>query len=440
MKYYFRILSWSIIVALGGFLFGFDTAVISGVEKTIQSIFELTPIEHGFTMSSALIGTVVGAFLASKPVDKYGRKPILFVIALLYLLSAIGCALAFNAYSLIFFRLIGGIGVGASSVVAPMYISEISPAKIRGQMTAAFQVNVILGILSAYVSNYCLYGMSEHAWRFMLGIAGVPALVFLLLLFAVPESPRFLIMKGEIDQAKFILNKIGDVDIDGIIQSVQKQLLECQQINRKLFVKVNKKAIIVAFLVAMFNQFSGINAILYYAPRIFEQSGLSSTDSLLQSIAIGLMNFIFTFIGFLLIDRVGRRKLLIGGSIGMSICLTIISYMFFTQTFGGFLLLIIMLLYIAFFGMSTGAVIWVLISEIFPNTIRGKGQAFGSLTHWLFAALITFSFPVIANTGYTGLAFAFGFFAVMMVLQVFTAWLYIPETKGRTLEELSRNL
>lgn len=441
MSNYIRILSWSVIVALGGFLFGFDTAVISGVEKTIQTIFSLTPIEHGFTISSALIGTVLGAFLISKPVDIYGRRPMLFIIALVYLVSAIGCAFAFNAASLIVFRLIGGLGVGASSVVAPMYISEVAPAKIRGQMTAIFQINVIFGILMAYVSNYFLYDLFDHSWRLMLGISGVPALAYFVLLFLVPESPRFLVMKNKIEQAKAVLAKIDDTQVNQMIHSMQRQIAQNSSESKgTLFVKTNRKAIFVAFLVAMFNQFSGINAILYYAPRIFEQSGLSSTDSLLQSVAIGIVNLIFTIVGFLLIDKVGRRKLLIFGSAGMSVCLGIVSYMFFSQNFGGILLLIMILFYIAFFGMSTGAVIWVLISEVFPNSVRGKGQSFGSLTHWFFAALITFCFPVIAEKGGEGLALTFSFFAVMMVLQILAAWLYFPETKGKSLEELSEKL
>ncbi len=440
MKNYIRILGWSIIVALGGFLFGFDTAVISGVEKTIQSIFSLTSVEHGFTISSALIGTVLGAFWASKPVDKYGRRPVLFVIALVYLFSAIGCAFAFNALSLIIFRLIGGLGVGASSVVAPMYISEVAPAKVRGQMTAIFQINVIFGILMAYVSNYFLYDLCDYSWRLMLGVAGIPALAYFCLLFLVPESPRFLVMKNKIEEAKDVLAKIDDTQIDEMVDMMQKQISPNAHLNGTLFTKANKKPIIVAFLVAMFNQFSGINAILYYAPRIFEQSGLSSSDSLLQSVAIGIMNLVFTFVGFLLIDKVGRRKLLMFGSFGMGCCLSIVSYMFFTQSFAGMFLLVTILFYIAFFGMSTGAVIWVLISEVFPNSVRGKGQSLGSLTHWFFAALITFCFPVIAENGGEGLAFTFGFFSVMMLLQLLAAWLYFPETKGKSLEELGEGL
>ena len=440
MKNYFRILSWSVIVSLGGFLFGFDTAVISGVEKTIQAIFSLTSVEHGFTISSALIGTVIGALGVSKPVDKYGRRPMLLIIASVYLLSAVGCAFSFDAGSLIFFRFIGGLGVGASSVVAPMYISEVAPAKVRGQMTAIFQINVIFGILMAYVSNSLLYDLSDYSWRIMLGIEGGPALIYFILLFFVPESPRFLVMKNKIAQAKEVLMQIDDTQVEQVVGSIQQQIRKNIAQKGALFTKANKKAIIVAFLVAMFNQFSGINAILYYAPRIFEQSGLSSGDSLLQSVAIGIVNLVFTFIGFLLIDKAGRRKLLMFGSMGMAVCLGVASYIFFAFDLGGIPLLISILFYIAFFGMSTGAVIWVLIAEVFPNSVRSKGQSLGSLTHWLFAALITFCYPVIAENGGIGLAFTFGFFSIMMLLQMLVAWLYFPETKGKSLEELSENL
>ena len=378
MKNYFRILSWSVIVSLGGFLFGFDTAVISGVEKTIQAIFSLTSVEHGFTISSALIGTVIGALGVSKPVDKYGRRPMLLIIASVYLLSAVGCAFSFDAGSLIFFRFIGGLGVGASSVVAPMYISEVAPAKVRGQMTAIFQINVIFGI------------------------EGVPALIYFILLFFVPESPRFLVMKNKIAQAKEVLMQIDDTQVEHVVGSIQ------QQIRKNIAQK----------------------------GALFTKAG----DSLLQSVAIGIVNLVFTFIGFLLIDKAGRRKLLMFGSMGMAVCLGVASYIFFAFDLGGIPLLISILFYIAFFGMSTGAVIWVLIAEVFPNSVRSKGQSLGSLTHWLFAALITFCFPVIAENGGIGLAFTFGFFSIMMLLQMLVAWLYFPETKGKSLEELSENL
>lgn len=435
-----KVLFWSLIVALGGFLFGFDTAVISGVEKHIQELFLLTPFWHGFTISSALIGTVIGALVAGTPADKFGRKPILFIIAGLYILTAVGSALAGNVSLFILFRFLGGIGVGASSVVAPMYIAEISPAKIRGRMTAMFQFNVIFGILIAFISNFLLRDFGTEPWRWMLGVAGIPALLFFVLLFLIPESPRFMIKIGEIAKAKIILEKIEITSIDEEIEEIKISMKKSSNGNQQLFSRIYFKPIAVAFLVAMFNQFSGINAILYYAPRIFEISGLSNADSMFQSILIGVTNGIFTILGMILIDRVGRKKLLITGSLGMSVCLGLIAKTFYTQTFSGYGLLILLLVYIMFFAFSTGAVIWVLIAEIFPNTIRGHGQSLGSFTHWFFAALITFLFPVVAKTSQFGVGHAFLFFSVMMIVQAIVVWKYFPETKGRTLEELGENL
>lgn len=435
-----RVFTWSIIVALGGFLFGFDTAVISGVEQHIQKLFQLSSFWHGFTISSALIGTVIGALISGRPADRFGRKPVLFVIAGLYVITAIGSALAGNVSSFIIFRFLGGIGVGASSVVAPMYIAEISPAKVRGRMTALFQFNVIFGILMAYVSNYLLREAGGEPWRWMLGVAGIPAFIFFSLLFIIPESPRFLIKIGQIAKAKLILEKIEVSSIDEEIEEIKRSMEQSSVKKRTLFSSIYFKPISVAFLVAMFNQFSGINAILYYAPRIFELSGLSNSDSMFQSILIGITNGIFTILGMILIDRVGRRKLLIVGSIGMSICLGLIAKTFYTQDFTGYGLLILLLIYIMFFAFSTGAVIWVLIAEIFPNNIRGKGQSLGSFTHWFFAALITFLFPVVEKSSQSGVGHAFLFFAIMMIVQVITVWKYFPETKGRTLEDIGENI
>lgn len=432
-----NVLFWSIIVALGGFLFGFDTAVISGVEEQIQKLFQLTPFWHGFTISSALFGTVIGALIAGQPADKYGRKPILFIIAGLYVITAIGTAMASNVSLFILFRFLGGIGVGASSVVAPMYIAEISPAKIRGKMTAMFQINVISGILIAYISNYLLREFGTEPWRWMLGVAGIPAVLFFLLLFLIPESPRFLIKIGELAKAKLILEKIEIAEVDDEIQEIKQSMEQTSEQNTQLFSKIYFKPISIAFLVAMFNQFSGINAILYYAPRIFEASGLTNADSMFQSILVGLMMGVFTLVGMLLIDKAGRKKLLIVGSIGMSICLGLVARTFYLGDFTGSGLLILLLTYIMFFGFSTGAVIWVLIAEIFPNSIRGKGQSFGSFTHWLFAAIITFLFPVVIKFG---VGHAFLFFSLMMLLQAIVVWRYFPETKGRTLEDLGANL
>jgi len=435
-----NVFTWSIIVALGGFLFGFDTAVISGVEQHIQKLFQLSSFIHGFTISSALIGTVTGALISGRPADRYGRKPVLFIIAGLYVLTAIGSALANNVSAFIIFRFLGGIGVGASSVVAPMYIAEISPARIRGRMTAMFQFNVISGILIAYVSNYFLREAGAEPWRWMLGVAGVPAFLFLVLLFVIPESPRFLIKIGQISGARTILQKTEVPSVEEEIEEIRLSVSKSETGEKTLFSRLYIKPISVAFLVAMFNQFSGINAILYYAPRIFELSGLTNSDSMFQSIMIGVTNGIFTILGLTLIDRAGRKKLLITGSLGMSVCLGLVARTFYTQDFSGFSLLIYLLIYIMFFAFSTGAVIWVLIAEIFPNNVRGKGQSFGSFTHWFFAALITFLFPVIEKMSQYGVGNAFMFFSVMMLAQVIVVWKYFPETKGRTLEELGEHL
>jgi sugar porter (SP) family MFS transporter len=435
-----KVFTWSIIVALGGFLFGFDTAVISGVEKHIQELFQLSSFRHGFAISSALIGTVTGALISGRPADRYGRKPILFAIAALYVITAVGSALATNVSSFIVFRFLGGIGVGASSVVAPMYIAEISPAKIRGRMTGMFQFNVIFGILMAYISNFLLRDAGAEPWRWMLGVAGIPAFIFFSLLFIIPESPRFLIKIGQITKARLIFEKIEVSSVDEEIEEIKLSMEQSSVRKQTLFSLIYFKPISIAFLVAMFNQFSGINAILYYAPRIFELSGLTNSDSMFQSILIGVTNGVFTILGMILIDKVGRKKLLIIGSVGMSVCLGLVAKTFYTQDFSGYGLLMYLLVYIMFFAFSTGAVIWVLIAEIFPNSIRGKGQSFGSFTHWFFAALITFLFPVVEKISQFGVGHAFMVFSIMMIFQAIVVWKYFPETKGRTLEDLGENL
>jgi sugar porter (SP) family MFS transporter len=434
-----KVLGWSIIVALGGFLFGFDTAVISGAERSIQQLFQLNAFWHGLTIASALIGTVIGALTAGKPADRYGRRLLLFIIAGLYTLSALGSAVAPSIPLFIAFRLLGGLAVGASSVAGPLYISEISPARVRGQMTALFQFNVIFGILIAYISNWLLRETGSESWRFMLGVEAIPALIFFFLLFRVPKSPRYLVKIDQPEEAKMVLKMAGEPDVEAAIAEIKEGLLEGKTSNPNLFSKNYFKPITIAFLVAMFNQFSGINAILYYAPRIFELTGLSTADSMFQPVIIGITNLIFTMVGMMIIDRVGRKKLLIVGSIGMSICLGLISRIFYLQDFTGYGVLIYLLIYIVFFGFSTGAVIWVLIAEVFPNSVRGQGQALGSFTHWFFAAVITFLFPVISSTQ-LGSGHAFAFFSVMMVLQAVVVWRYFPETKGKSLEALGKEL
>ena len=434
-----KVFTWSIILALGGFLFGFDTAVISGVEKSIQVLFSLNSFWQGFTISSALIGTVTGALLAGRPADKFGRKTILFLVAFLFALSAMGSALARSLPWFIVFRFLGGVGVGASSVVAPMYISEISPAKVRGRMTALFQFNVIFGILIAYVTNYLLRDTGNEPWRWMLGVMAIPAFVYFALLFIVPPSPRFLVKIGKKEEARRILLLIESGNVDAEMKDIESSLQTTGN-REKLLSPIYRKPISIAFLVAMFNQFSGINAILYYAPRMFELAGVSAADSMFQPIFIGLTNGLFTVLGMVLIDRVGRKKLLITGSIGMSIVLGLVSRTFYLHSFGGYTLLMYLVVYIMFFAFSTGAVIWVLIAEVFPNSVRGQGQSLGSFTHWFFAALITFLFPVIAERTKFGGGHAFAFFAVMMAIQALVVWKLFPETKGKTLEQLGDEL
>lgn len=431
------VFTWSIIVALGGFLFGFDTAVISGVEKSIQSLFSLSSFWHGFTVSSALIGTLIGALFGGWPAEKYGRKPVLFAIAVLFGLSALGSALTHSLGGFIFYRFIGGIAVGASSVVAPLYISEIAPARVRGRMTALFQFNVIFGILVAYLSNYVLRNMSGQDWRWMLGVGAIPALIYFFLLLMIDESPHYLIKIKKEEEAARVLHKIYGGDIPIRIAEIRESLALKKE---KLFSGAFRKPISIAFLVAMFNQFSGINAILYFAPRIFEMSGRTGDDSFLQSVMIGITNAIFTLLGLLIIDKVGRKKLLIWGSAGMSICLLLVARIFYQQAFGSDGLLYLFIGYIMFFAFSTGAVIWVLISEVFPGSVRGQGQSFGSFTHWFFAALITFLFPAVVEKNQFGGAYAFAFFGVMMIVQALVVWRYFPETKGKTIEELGQQL
>jgi sugar porter (SP) family MFS transporter len=440
MKKQKLVFSWSIIVALGGFLFGFDTAVISGVEKSIQQLFNLNSFWHGFTIASALIGTVIGALIAGRPADKFGRKPVLFIVAFLFAFSAFGSALAHSLPWFIIFRLLGGIGVGASSVVAPMYISEISPAKIRGKMTALFQFNVIFGIMMAFVSNYFLREAGNEPWRWMLGVEGIPAVAYFFLLFLVPRSPRFLVKIGKVEEAKAILLRVESGDVKKELREIEISLENHGKRRENLFTKVYFRPISIAFLVAMFNQFSGINAILYYAPRMFELAGVSAADSMLQPIFIGITNGLFTILGLLIIDKVGRKKLLITGSIGMLVVLGLISRTFYLQEFGGYTLLAYLIVYIMFFAFSTGAVIWVLIAEVFPNAVRGQGQSLGSFTHWFFAAVITFLFPVISERTTNGGGHAFAFFALMMLVQAIVVWKYFPETKGKSLEELGQEM
>lgn len=436
------ILKWSVFVAMAGFLFGFDTAVISGADRPVQELWGLSDLQHGlFIMSMALWGTVLGAIFGNWPTDRLGRRKTLFAIGVLYFVSAVGSALATDPFWFSFFRLIGGFGVGMSSVAAPAYISEIAPAERRGNLVALYQFNVVFGIFMAYVSNAILGSLlGADAWRWMVGIEAVPALVYTLALFKVPESPRWLILNRHDTQgAAAILRQVDATrDVDVQIEEIQTADREDNKVHSRFFSRRYRLPITLAFLIAFFNQFTGINFVLYYAPRILESAQLGASASLLSTAGIGLVMVIFTMIGMALIDRFGRRKLMYIGSVGYIISLSIISYAFFTDNLGGALIPLQLCLFVAAHGISQGTVIWVFISEIFPNRERARGQSLGSFTHWFFAAAITLVTPWVLGVFNGGPVFAF--FAFMMVLQIAFVAFLMPETKGVSLEKLQRKL
>lgn len=436
------ILKWSVFVAMAGFLFGFDTAVISGADRPVQELWGLSDLQHGlFIMSMALWGTVLGAIFGNWPTDRLGRRKTLFAIGVLYFVSAVGSALATDPFWFSFFRLIGGFGVGMSSVAAPAYISEIAPAERRGNLVALYQFNVVFGIFMAYVSNAILGSLlGADAWRWMVGIEAVPALVYTLALFKVPESPRWLILNRHDTQgAAAILRQVDATrDVDVQIEEIQTADREDNKVHSRFFSRRYRLPITLAFLIAFFNQFTGINFVLYYAPRILESAQLGASASLLSTAGIGLVMVIFTMIGMALIDRFGRRKLMYIGSVGYIISLSIISHAFFTDNLGGALIPLQLCLFVAAHGISQGTVIWVFISEIFPNRERARGQSLGSFTHWFFAAAITLVTPWVLGVFNGGPVFAF--FAFMMVLQIAFAAFLMPETKGVSLEKLQRKL
>lgn len=428
----------SLIAALGGFLFGFETAVISGAEKTIQSLWNLSSGWQGFTVASSLIGTVIGSLIAGMPAQRYGRKKVLLVIALLYLLSAIGCSLTSIWELFILFRFIGGLAVGASSVVGPMYISEIAPANIRGRLAGSFQLNIVAGIFVAYLTNFLFVGMGEDSWRWMLGVMVVPSLLFAILLRSIPESPRWLWINGKPEEAKKIFERTGDLQAVAEIQ--EETSSDISPVPEKLFSSKFRKPILFAVLLAMFNQLAGINAILYYAPRIFEMAGFSQADAYLQPVYIGAANLLFTLLAMTMIDRFGRKKLLIIGSLGMILFLGMTAMAFKGDMAGNQLVLIYLIGFIAFFAFSQGAVIWVFIAEIFPNSVRSQGGSLGSFTHWIMAAIISWTFPIIVEGSPQGGYYSFLFYTVMMILHLIFVVRFLPETKGKSLEQIQQEL
>ena len=433
-----KLFKWSLTAALAGFLFGFDTVVISGADQKLQELWNSTDIFHGsVVMAMALWGTVVGAIFGGIPTRKIGRKNTLIWIGIFYSISAIGSALANDPFIFAAFRFIGGVGVGISGIAAPAYISEIAPAKDRGRLVGLYQFNLVTGILIAFLSNYLLSGIGENDWRYMMGIEALPAFLYTILVLSIPKSPRWLYLNNKQDEAEQIIrDAYSKEDADELIGEIINDK-ESNVKSESIFQKKYSFILTLAFLVAAFNQFSGINAFLYYAPRIFEEGGLGQSAALLNSIGIGLTNLIFTFIGINLIDKLGRKVLMYIGYIGYIISLSLISLSFILE-WGGIALPIFLFLFIASHAIGQGAIIWVYISEVFPNHIRSYGQSFGISTHWVLAAIIQSFVPFLF--GWIGPGVVFAFFAFMMVLQLLFTHFMMPETKGVSLEELSKKL
>lgn len=441
----------ALIAALAGFIFGFDTVVISGANQPIKDLWnttEISPWFHGFfIMSMALWGTLVGSIFGGVPTDRFGRKKVLLWVGIFFSVSAIGSALAPDPYTFSFFRFLGGVGIGVSSVAAPAYVSEISTAATRGRLVAMYQFNIVFGILIAFLSNYFLNGVGgENDWRWMLGVMAIPSLLYTLLVFTIPESPRWLIArKNDLEGAKKVFKRIGVSNADEVVASVQTSALHEASVGHSsgFFSRKYSTILWLAFMVAFFNQWSGINFILYYAPEILERAGLAAVDSLKNSIFIGGTNLVFTFVGLYLIDRLGRKTLLIIGSLGYIISLSLVAFAFKTGA-GPEFLLTFLLLFIASHAIGQGAVIWVFISEIFPNKIRARGQSFGASTHWVFAAIITLITPYFLDKEHGILRDnpwpIFAFLAFMMILQLIWVVTKVPETKGISLEQLEEKL
>lgn len=445
MKINRYLLSSTVVAALGGFLFGFDTAVISGTTEALRQVYELTSSQLGFTVASALIGTILGSLAVGRPAERIGRKWTLMTMGVFFFVSAVGCGLAWDWISLMVFRFIGGIAIGGASVVSPMYIAEIAPAKSRGRLVSVSQFNTVLGILAAYFTNYVIAQIfsvdgsagTVVAWRWMFGVEAVPAVLFCLFLMQIPESPRWLVKQHRRTEAQGILRQLGSPDPEQLLNEIVESLHEeTVRTTEPFFIRKYRTPILLAIMVATFNQLSGINAVIYYTADIFRMAGAEQASALFQSVIIGVTCLISTVLAMMVIDRFGRKNLLLTGAAGMSLCLGVTAYAFY-ERIGGELVLVSLMGYIAFFAFSQGAVIWVFLSEIFPNRVRARGQSLGSFTHWTWCAIVSWTFPVIAEQ--SG-GHAFSFFGLMMILQFFMVWKLLPETKGVSLEQIQRTL
>lgn len=457
----------ALVAALGGLLFGFDTIVISGTTDALKKVFDLSDFWLGFTVASALIGTIVGSVAAGRPSDAFGRRAVLGVIAVLYIVSAVGCALPWNWHALLFFRFVGGLAIGGASVVSPMYIAEISPARMRGRLVAVQQFNIVLGCLLAFLSNYLISqaGLGANDWRCMLGVVAVPAVIFFLLLFLIPNSPRWLVAKGRLEEARHELSRLGTDTGNAAeeIAAIRASLaMDHHRLEEPFFRRQYRKPILLAVAIAMFNQLSGVNALWYYAPVIFRMAGAGPRAAMLQPVLLGITNLVVTMLALGLIDRIGRRKLMLAGSIGYILSLGSTAWAFyayggaFTAAMkavesnveipasvaaaagtGGLVVLVSLVVFVVAHAFGQGTVIWVFISEIFPNRVRARGQALGSFTHWSMDAAISWTFPIIAaRSG----GHAFAFYGAMMVLQLVWVLWVMPETKGVPLEEIQKKL
>ena len=434
-----KIIIWSLIASLAGFLFGFDTVVISGADKKLQLLWNSSDAFHGtIVMGMALWGTVIGAIFGGIPTNKIGRKNTLLLIGILFFFSSIGSAFANDPFIFAAFRFLGGLGVGASTIAAPAYISEIAPAKDRGKLVAFYQFNIVLGILLAFLSNYLLSDFGENSWRWMMGVQAIPSVIYTLFVFSIPESPRWLLSKSRNSDAQKVLKLMGqEAEYEEMLEAINIDNKNAADSKDTIFLKKYRTPLLLAFFIAFFNQLSGINAFLYYSPRIFQEAGLGESTALLSSIGIGAINLVFTLVGVFLIDRLGRKVLMYIGSVGYIISLSLVSIAFFLH-WQGTAVPIFLFLFVASHAIGQGAVIWVFISEIFPNHLRASGQSFGSTTHWVLAAIIPSLIPFLFSTIGPGVVFLF--FAIMMVFQLIFVAFMMPETKGVSLEELSKKL